>query len=78
MLRILLLSLAVFLGAHRPVLAAEPAATMYVNPQCSCCQGHANYLRQNGFHITVKESHDMSLLRQQHGVPEEPSVATSC
>jgi hypothetical protein len=31
---------------------------MYVNPQCGCCPGHANYLRANGFKITVKETHD--------------------
>ena len=50
---------------------AEPAATMYVNPQCGCCQGHANYLRGHGFKIMVKETRDMSLIRRQHGVPEK-------
>ncbi len=69
MLRNLLLALAVLVGAHAPVLAEPPAATMYVNPQCGCCQGHAAYLRQNGFNITVKETHDMSLIRRQQGVP---------
>ena len=68
MLGNLLLAFAVLIGAYVPALA-EPPATMYVNPQCSCCQGHANYLRQNGFKITVKETHDMSLIRRQHGVP---------
>jgi hypothetical protein len=29
-----------------------------VNPQCSCCLGHANYLRQHGFNITVKETRE--------------------
>jgi hypothetical protein len=69
MLPKLLLALIVLIGAHVPALAEPPAATMYVNPQCGCCQWHANYLRQNGFTITVKETHDMSLLRRQHGVP---------
>jgi len=69
MLRNLLIALAVLVGGHVPTLAEPSAATMYVNPQCSCCQWHANYLRQNGFTITVKETHDMSLLRRQHGVP---------
>lgn len=69
MLRKLLLTLVVWVGASLPALAEPPAAIMYVNPQCSCCQGHASYLRQNGFRIAVKETHDMSLIRRQHGVP---------
>ena len=71
MLRHVLLALATLFVASVPVRAEPPAATMYVNPQCGCCQGHANYLRQHGFKITVKETHDMSLIRRQHGVPEK-------
>ena len=67
--RNLFIAFVVLVGGHVPALAEPPAATMYVNPQCGCCQGHANYLRQNGFTATVKETHDMSLLRRQHGVP---------
>lgn len=70
MLRYVLLVLATLVAAM-PVRAESATATMYVNPQCSCCQGHANYLRANGFKITVKETHDMSLIRRQHGVPEK-------
>jgi hypothetical protein len=71
MLRILLLALTLLAGAYLPAVAEPPAGIMYVNPQCGCCQGHANYLRQNGFKITVKETQDMSLIRRQHGVPEK-------
>lgn len=71
MLRHVLLVLATLFVASAPVRAEPPTATMYVNPQCGCCQGHANYLRANGFKITVKETHDMSLIRRQHGVPEK-------
>lgn len=68
MLRSLILALAMLFGTA--IARAEPpAATMYVNPQCSCCQGHAAYLKQNGFNINVKQTHDMSLIRRQHGVP---------
>src|SRR6476620_8156724 len=69
MLRSLLFALALLGGTHAPTLADPPVASMYVNPQCNCCQGHAAYLRQNGFTITVKETHDMSLIRRQYGVP---------
>jgi hypothetical protein len=68
MLRSLVFAVTVLLSAA-PARAEPPAATMYVNPQCGCCQGHASYLRQNGFSVTVKETHDMSLIRRQYGVP---------
>lgn len=71
MLRYVLLVLATVFAMSVAVRAEPPTATMYVNPQCSCCQGHANYLRANGFKIAVKETHDMSLIRRQHGVPEK-------
>ena len=33
-----------------PAIAAEPIrATLYKNPQCTCCEGYASYLRSNGF-----------------------------
>ena len=58
-------------AAKVSALAEPSAAVMYVNPQCSCCLGHAEYLRQNGFKITVKETQDMSQIRRQHGVSEK-------
>jgi hypothetical protein len=70
MLRSLLLALTLVVAAQVSALAEPPAGTMYVNPQCSCCLGHANYLRQHGFNIAVKETTDMSLIRRQHGVSE--------
>jgi hypothetical protein len=71
MLRHVLLVLAMLVVASATVRAQQPAATMYVNPQCGCCQGHANYLRAQGFKVTVKETNDMSLIRKQLGVPEK-------
>ena len=68
MLRSLIFAFAMLFGTVA-ARAEPPAATMYINPQCGCCQGHADYLRQSGFKITVKETHDMSLIRRQHGVP---------
>jgi hypothetical protein len=54
-----------------PVNAGPPyAATLYKNPQCSCCEGYADYLRENGFEVTVKPTHDLPLMQRQYGVPE--------
>jgi hypothetical protein len=59
-------------------LTSEPAkaeesrvATLYKNPQCTCCEGYADYLRENGFEVTVKPTHDLPLIKRQHGVPSE-------
>jgi hypothetical protein len=43
-------------------------ATLYKNPQCGCCEGHADHLRANGFDVKSIETHDMPLIKQSHGV----------
>ena len=60
------------LALATPVIAGEGSrqATLYKNPQCGCCEGYADYLRGNGFEVTVKPTHDLPLLHRQHGVPE--------
>ena len=55
-----------------PVKAEQPyAATLYKNPQCGCCETYADYLRENGFEVTVRPTHDLPLIKRQHGVPGE-------
>jgi hypothetical protein len=55
-----------------PAVAGESSrqATLYKNPQCGCCEGYADYLRDNGFEVTVQPTHDLPLLHRQYGVPE--------
>jgi hypothetical protein len=65
-----LITLAVALGGG-PAMAKEPrAATLYKNPACACCENYADYLRDNGFEVTVKPTHDLPLMHRQYGVPE--------
>lgn len=55
-------------------LAAESEAkkiTLYKNPQCSCCEGYASYLRTNGYTVLVKATHNLSLIKNQYGVPKD-------
>jgi hypothetical protein len=52
-------------------LAAPIQATLYKNPQCSCCEGYATYLRQNGFDVDVKPTNDLAEISQKAGVPED-------
>lgn len=56
--------------AIRPAKAATPL-TLYKDPSCGCCAGHADYLRAEGFAVTVIETADLESLKRQHGVPPE-------
>ena len=53
MLRIL--ALATVLSASLVAVQAGELrkALLYKSPQCSCCEGYADYLRQNGFDVEV-------------------------
>jgi hypothetical protein len=65
-----LLLLAAVLGTAPAVAEDARQATLYKNPQCGCCGGYADYLREHGFEVTETPTHDLSLLHRQHGVPE--------
>lgn len=54
----------------RPGNAASIKATLYKNPQCSCCESYASYLGDHGFDVKVIPSNDLELINQQHGVPK--------
>ena len=52
--------------------AASPIeATLYKNPSCTCCEGYAQYLEENGFKVTVKPTNDFAEISRKAGVPEE-------
>lgn len=71
MIRTVVAAAALALAIVPPVASAgeKPAATLYKNPQCDCCEEYATYLRQNGYEVTVKPTHDLSLIKRKHGVP---------
>ncbi len=45
-------------------------ATLWKNPQCSCCEVYAQYLEQNGFKVEVKPTNDLTQISAKAGVPE--------
>ena len=52
--------------------SAEPIrTTLYKNPQCSCCEGYAAYLRRNCFAVDVKPTNDLAEISSKAGVPEK-------
>lgn len=68
---LILAATAVALSAPATAQQSPIPATLYKNPQCECCEAYADYLGQNGYDVTVKPIHDLSLIKQQFGV-EEP------
>ena len=54
-----------------PAIAEPIQATLYKNPQCSCCERYAAYLRENGFQIDVKPTNDLAEISSKAGVPEK-------
>ena len=51
------------------VAADVNKATLYKNPECGCCEGHAAYLARNGFDVTVVNTNDLSAIKKQYEVP---------
>ena len=43
---------------------------LYKNPECECCEGYAQYLRDNGFAVTVEATQDLPIMQRMVGVPE--------
>jgi hypothetical protein len=57
--------------AHSVTPASAADATLYKNPQCGCCEGYADYLRQNGFTVTVKPTHELAPMSRAAGIPDD-------
>lgn len=53
-----------------PALSAPLRVTLYNNPQCSCCEAYADYLRQNGFAVDIVPSNALVTMARGKGVPE--------
>ena len=73
---------AVLVGGTTGILSssAEPAGSqgavaLYKNPQCGCCEGYADHLRENGFAVNAVPTNDLLTMAQKYGIPDE---ATPC
>ncbi len=51
--------------------AAAEEVTLYKNPQCGCCENYADYLRDNGFTVTVKPTHELVPMSREAGIPDD-------
>lgn len=54
-----------------PLAAAAQSATMYKDPFCGCCTGHAEYLRDNGFDVEIVETpvEKLAAIKELHQIP---------
>jgi hypothetical protein len=71
MRRTVLLAVLAALVSGSALAEDEIPATMFKNPGCKCCDKYADYLRSNGFDVTVVPSPNMSLIKQKYGVRED-------
>lgn len=46
-------------------------ATLYKNPECACCENYAEYLRENGFEVTVVPTHDLATMNRAVGIADD-------
>ncbi|MDA0228737.1 MAG: DUF411 domain-containing protein [Proteobacteria bacterium] len=58
-----------YLGATPAAFAEE--ATLYKTPECGCCADYADYLRENGFTVTVKPTYEVGEMSREAGIPDD-------
>ena len=69
--RIILTLILLVLGSALAGAEEQLEATLYRQPFCGCCDGHAEHLRANGYKVTVVETQNLSFIKKKHGVPQE-------
>jgi hypothetical protein len=67
----LLISLIVIAVSLMPAAAEQIKATLFKQPYCGCCDGHADHLRQNGFDVTVQQNENPSSIKKRYRVPQQ-------
>jgi hypothetical protein len=55
----------------RSAHAAPVPVALYKSPECGCCDGYADYLRQHGFAVTVTATPELSDISRKAGIPSE-------
>src|SRR6266508_4639727 len=67
--RILAFAVALIVGAQPSIGFAGQKLTLYKNPQCTCCEIYAQYMRDNGFDVIVIPTNDLATMSEDHGIP---------
>jgi hypothetical protein len=59
-----------FLAPRKARATEAIPVTLYKNPSCTCCEGYAQYLDQNGFEVDVRPTNDLAAISRKAGIPE--------
>lgn len=60
---------ATLLAASSLAHAADTAITVYQDPNCGCCSGWVDHMRESGFEVKAIKTTDMTSIKQKLGVP---------
>jgi hypothetical protein len=64
-----LIAMALLMGGVQASMAGGAAITMHQDPNCGCCSGWAQHMRDNGYEVKIVKSADMAAVKAAHGVP---------
>ncbi len=65
------LASAALMAASSFAHASGTAITVYQDPNCGCCDGWVEHMRDSGFDITAIKTADMASVKQKLGVPSQ-------
>jgi hypothetical protein len=51
--------------------AEEQVITVHLDPNCGCCSGWVQHLRQAGFRTSVLDTRDLDAVKKRLGVPDD-------
>lgn len=54
-----------------PALAQSLHGILYKDPNCPCCEGHAQYLKENGVELDIKPVDNLAEISQLAGIPAD-------
>lgn len=60
---------ATLMAASSLAHAADTAITVYQDPNCGCCSGWVDHMRDAGFNVKAIKTSDMTSIKQKLGVP---------
>lgn len=70
-MKLRLVAAAAFTFASSFAYAAGTALTVYQDPNCGCCSGWVQHMRESGFDVTAIKTADMAAIKQKLGVPAQ-------
>lgn len=73
-----LMTAAALAGTAAAASAEESTVIVHKDPNCGCCTGWAQHLRDSGFTVRVEETSDLESVRKRLGVPTELAACHNC